>query len=71
MNNSVFGKTMKNIDKRIDVKIVSNWTSAGERLDAWTLVSNSYFHSSIVIIIKTLTIKTKEVFKKYECKNVL
>lgn len=49
MNNSMFGTTMENVDKRIDVKIISKWQCEGKRFDARTLISSPYFHSCLTI----------------------
>lgn len=46
LNNAVYGKTMENIDKRKDVKLVSKWeTSNRRRLGAEALIAKPNFQS--------------------------
>ncbi|XP_063392461.1 uncharacterized protein LOC134677958 [Cydia fagiglandana] len=49
MNNAVFGKTMENVEKRQDVRVVSAWESQGRRLGARALIGRLNFHSSCII----------------------
>jgi len=45
LNNACFGKTIENIDKRKDVKIVTSWNSQGRHLGARALIAKPNFHS--------------------------
>ncbi|XP_050677400.1 uncharacterized protein LOC126974058 isoform X2 [Leptidea sinapis] len=48
MNNSVFGKTMENIEKRVNVKLLSHWENQGKILGAQDLIAKPEFHSSSI-----------------------
>ncbi|MGZ7308752.1 hypothetical protein ACXWRC_09200, partial [Streptococcus pyogenes] len=43
LNNAVYGKTMENVDKRKDVKIVTEWESRGRHLGARALIAKPNF----------------------------
>ncbi|XP_041969806.1 uncharacterized protein LOC121726481 [Aricia agestis] len=45
MNNSVFGKTMENIEKRVNVKLLPHWENRGKSLGAQDLIAKLEFHS--------------------------
>lgn len=45
MNNAVYGKTMENIDKRKDVRIVCEWENRGRKFGARSLIAKPNFHS--------------------------
>lgn len=45
MNNAVFGKTMENIEKRVNVKILTHWENHGKRKGAQDYISKPEFHS--------------------------
>lgn len=45
MNNSVFGKTMENIEKRVNVKLVIHWENRGKALGAQDLIAKPQFHN--------------------------
>ena len=45
MNNSAFGKTMENVEKRRDIKIVDSWESRGRHMGCRALVSRPQFRS--------------------------
>lgn len=43
MINSMFGKTMENVDKRVDVKLLSHWEKIGNRIGVENLVAKPNF----------------------------
>lgn len=45
LNNAVYGKTMENVDKRRNVKIVNFWENKGKRLGARALIAKPEFNS--------------------------
>ncbi|XP_055902200.1 uncharacterized protein LOC129938580 [Eupeodes corollae] len=47
MNLSIYGKTMENIEKRTDVKIVTRWENKRKSLGARGWIARPNFHSSI------------------------
>lgn len=43
-NNSIYGKTMENVDRRVDVKLVSHWERLGHKINcAETFIAKPYF----------------------------
>lgn len=67
MNNSVFGKTMENIEKRVNVKLLTHWDNHGKVQGAQRLISQPEFHS-LSIFSETLVAiqlkKTKCMYNK-------
>lgn len=45
MNNSVFGKTMENVMKRVNVKLLSHWENRGKCQGVQSLIAKPEFHS--------------------------
>ena len=67
LNNAVYGKTMENVDKRVDIKIVSDWESKGKRLGARALIAKPNFHSSKIFTENMVAIqmnRLKTVYNK-------
>ena len=59
MNNSVFGKTMENLRKRVDVKLVTTYKKVDELTSKPTYVSGKIFNESLMAVHKikeTLTL---------------
>ncbi|EFA09106.1 hypothetical protein TcasGA2_TC015228 [Tribolium castaneum] len=48
MNNSVFGKTMESIDKRVNVKLVTSWNNIGRKPGAESLIARPNFKNSSI-----------------------
>lgn len=67
MNNSVFGKTMENIEKRVNVKLVTHWENLGRVFGAESLVARPEFHSLSIFSDSLVAVqlrKTKLVYNK-------
>ncbi|XP_075162781.1 uncharacterized protein LOC142235412 [Haematobia irritans] len=47
LNNAIYGKTMENVEKRTDVRIVKVWETVGQRNSAVKLISRPNFNSLI------------------------
>ena len=50
MNNSVFGKTMENLRKRVDVKLVTNEKTLDKLTSKPTFVSSKMFNENLIAI---------------------
>ncbi|XP_055384219.1 uncharacterized protein LOC129613909 [Condylostylus longicornis] len=61
LNNAVYGKTMENIDKRRDVKIVTSWESNRKHLGARDLIAKPNFHSITHFTNEMAAIEMKRV----------
>ena len=52
MNNSVFGKTMENLQKRVDVRLVTNEKKLLKQTSKPTYVSSKIFNENLVAVHK-------------------
>lgn len=67
MNNSIFGKTMENIEKRVDVKLRTHWENHGKRKGVEHLIAKPEFHSLSIFTENLVAIqlrKTKLYYNK-------
>lgn len=60
MNNSVFGKTMENVLKRINVKLVNHWENRGRIQGVQSLIARPEFHSRSVFSESLVAIQLKK-----------
>jgi Recombination endonuclease VII len=61
MNNSVFGKTMENVDKRCNVKIVTRWERSYNSPGASDLIAKPNFHSAAVLTNEMVIIQLNKI----------
>ena len=52
MNNSVFGKTMRNLCKQVDVRLVTNKKKLGKLASKTTFVSSKIFNENLMAVHK-------------------
>lgn len=68
MNNSVFGKTMENIDKRVYVKLLTHWENRGKVLGTQDFIAKPEFHGLSIFIENLIAVqlrKTKLIYNKH------
>ena len=59
MNNSIFGKTMENLCKRVDVRLVTNEKKLDKLTSKPTFISSKIFNENLMVVHKvkeTLTL---------------
>lgn len=49
MNNSVYGKTMENVEKRRNIFISTHWENKSNKRGARSLIANPFFHSRTIL----------------------
>lgn len=63
LNNSVFGKTLENTEKRVTVHLVNQWSDKTNKTNKTTsaerLIANPYFHSSTILTENLVAIQMK------------
>ena len=60
MNNSVFGKTMENIEKRVDVKLLTRWEDRGKSQGVQSLIARPEFHSVSIFSESLVAVQLKK-----------
>lgn len=66
MNNAIYGKTMENIEKRRDVKIVLSWNNHYRRKGAREYIASPFFHSIANFDNNTSAIQLKKSLLVYD-----
>ncbi|XP_048478608.1 uncharacterized protein LOC119690408 isoform X2 [Plutella xylostella] len=67
MNNAIFGKTMENIEKRVNVHLVTQWENNGKIQGAQSLIARPEFHSASCFSENLIAVqlnKTKLLYDK-------
>lgn len=65
-NNSVFGKTMENVDKRIDIKIASHWSKETCKYGAETWLAKPNFKNFTIFSENLIAIEMNKVLVTYD-----
>ena len=72
MNNSVFGKTMENLHKQVDVRLVTNEKKLDKPIAKPTYVSSKIFDKNLMAVRKvkeTLTINRPVYVGMWVCRS--
>jgi len=67
LNNSLFGKTIENVFKRIDMHLVTHWENIGKKVGARALIAKPNFKNSVVFTENLVAIhmgKVKVLYNK-------
>lgn len=67
MNNAIFGKTMENIEKRVNVKLLTHWENRGKVQGVQSLIARPNFHSLSIFSENLVAVqlnKTKLLYNK-------
>ena len=67
MNNAVFGKTMENVEKRADIKLLTHWENKGRKLGAEAWIAKPHFKNLSIFSDNLVAIhmaKQKVVYDK-------
>jgi hypothetical protein len=66
MNNSVFGKTMESVDKRVNVKLVTSWHSNGRRPEAENFIARLNFKNCSIFNKNFVAIQMNKEYVLYD-----
>jgi hypothetical protein len=65
-NNSVFGKTMESVDKRVNVKLVTSWHSNGRRPEAENFIARPNFKNCSIFKKNFVAIQMNKEYVLYD-----
>ncbi|XP_074026512.1 uncharacterized protein [Leptinotarsa decemlineata] len=66
MNNAVYGKTMENVDNRIDVRLITHWENIKRTIGASCLISRPNFKKCSIFTENFVTIQLARVKVHYD-----
>ncbi|XP_074029419.1 uncharacterized protein [Leptinotarsa decemlineata] len=66
MNNAVYGKTMENVDNRIDVRLVTHWENIKKNIGASTLIAKPNFKNCSIFTDNFVAIQLSRVKVHYD-----
>ena len=64
-NNSIYGKSLENIDKRVDIKLITHWENIGKKQGAKTLIAKSNYKDRLVFNENFVAIQMEKVKLTY------
>lgn len=77
-NNACYGKSVESVEKRVDVKLISNWNNEGQRtsrgrykLNAENLISKPNFHSMSIFTENFVAIQMNRLTVEYNKPNYI
>ena len=66
MNNSIFGKTMENVENRVDIKLLTHFESRNRKMGAEALIAKPNFKSAKIFSDSLVAVEMKVVEIHYE-----
>lgn len=66
MNNSIYGKTMENVDNRVDVKLLSHWETIGRKFGAEIFVAKPNFKNLAIFSENLVAIQMEKQSIMYD-----
>ncbi|XP_064214277.1 uncharacterized protein LOC135266857 isoform X1 [Tribolium castaneum] len=66
MNNSVYGKTMENVDNRVDIKLATHWKKNGHKYGAETWIAKPQFKNCSIFTENLVAIEMNKVQVTYD-----
>lgn len=64
--NSIYGKTMENVEKRVDVKLVTQWERSGKKLCAERLIAKPQFKDLKIFSENLVAIQLQKICITYD-----
>ena len=65
LNNAIYGKSLENIDKRVDIRLITHWGNNGKKQGAETLIAKPNFKDRLVFNENFVAIQMEKVKVTY------